>query len=284
MIFLRFPLGISVSSILQFLGNFLHSIPDEDGSSSPIRYTSVFSHVEPDLRIDLLPIIVVTQLMRLLNFFALSSGSPCCTQSSINFSGLNFNQAELVDLFVHDVLGDLVHQNRILFESDESNSLYCAVDFFDIDSPTLITEPSPSSLLSVCTRFPEAGFLFFLKSNVTTRNVRNRGEFTHSGNTNGRHVIIHKCFCRVAWAHNLWCGACWPCSQNHPHSRRSALDPRFWVGFSTTKKVRTSKLGKWSRSDSQGTARMAGETSERKKARWRVTTCTVQQTLHSQTA
>ena len=36
----------SVFSILHFLGNFLHSILDEDGPSSPICYTFVFSHVE----------------------------------------------------------------------------------------------------------------------------------------------------------------------------------------------------------------------------------------------
>ena len=97
---LRFPLDSSVSSILQFLGNFLRSILDEDGSSSPIRYTNVFSHVELDLPIDCLPIIavfeiqthVVNQIIRLLKFFALNSGSPCCTQSSIIFSELNFHQ------------------------------------------------------------------------------------------------------------------------------------------------------------------------------------------------
>ena len=32
----------SICSILQFLGNFLHSILDEDGPSSPSRYTDVF--------------------------------------------------------------------------------------------------------------------------------------------------------------------------------------------------------------------------------------------------
>ena len=36
----------SVFSILQYLGNFLHSILDEDDPSSPICNTNVFSHVE----------------------------------------------------------------------------------------------------------------------------------------------------------------------------------------------------------------------------------------------
>ena len=61
----------SVFSILQFLGNFWHSI------------------LEFDLFIDWLSIIVVfesqahaaTQSMRVLNFFASNSGSPCCTQA-----------------------------------------------------------------------------------------------------------------------------------------------------------------------------------------------------------
>ena len=36
----------SIFSTLQFLGNFVHSILDEDGPSSPICNTNVFSHVE----------------------------------------------------------------------------------------------------------------------------------------------------------------------------------------------------------------------------------------------
>ena len=99
-VLLRFPLGSSVSSLLQFLGNFLHSILDEDSSSSPIRYTGVFSHVELDLSIDWPLIIVVseiqahvvTQVMRILNFFVPNSGSPCCFQSSLFSSELNFHQ------------------------------------------------------------------------------------------------------------------------------------------------------------------------------------------------
>ena len=91
---LHFLLCSSVFFNLQFLGNFLRSIPGEDGSSSPIRYTSVFSHAELDLPIDWLPVVVVfeiqalvaTQSMHILNFFALSSGSPGRTQSSVIFS------------------------------------------------------------------------------------------------------------------------------------------------------------------------------------------------------
>ena len=94
-----FLLGSNVSSILQFLGNFWHSILGEDGFSSPTRYTSVFSHVELDLPIDWPLIIavseiqahVVTQLMRILNFSVPYSGSPYYTQSSIIFSELNFH-------------------------------------------------------------------------------------------------------------------------------------------------------------------------------------------------
>ena len=77
-VILRFHLARSVSSIVQFLGNFLRSIPGEDGSSSPIRYTNVFSHAELDLPIDWPPItavfetsgLVVTQPMHILSFFA----------------------------------------------------------------------------------------------------------------------------------------------------------------------------------------------------------------------
>ena len=83
----------TVFSILHFLGNFLRSIPGEDGFSSPIHYTSVFSHAELDLPIDWLPVIVVfeiqalvaTQSTHILNFFALNSESPGRTQSNINF-------------------------------------------------------------------------------------------------------------------------------------------------------------------------------------------------------
>ena len=118
------------SQFFNFLATFLRSIPGEDGSSSPIHYTSVFSHAELDLSIDWLPVILVIELqalvsaqsMHILNFFALSSGSPCHTQSSIIFSGLNFHQEQLVELFVPGLLGDLVHQNRILCESEENDS------------------------------------------------------------------------------------------------------------------------------------------------------------------
>ena len=120
----------SVFSILQILGNSLRSIPGEDGSSSPTHHTSVFSRVELDLPIDWLPVIVVfeiqalvaTQSTHILNFFAPSSGSLCCTHSDVIFSELNFCQEQLVQLFVPDVLGDLVHQNRILCESEENDS------------------------------------------------------------------------------------------------------------------------------------------------------------------
>ena len=86
----------------------------------PICYTNVFSLVELGLPIDWLSIIVffeiqalfVTRIMRVLNFFASNSGSPCCAQSDM-FSDLNFHQEQLVELFVEDFLGDLIHQNRI---------------------------------------------------------------------------------------------------------------------------------------------------------------------------
>ena len=71
----------------------------------------------------------VTRIMRILNFFAPKFGSPCCTQSRKNFSELNFHQENPVELFVQSVLGDLVHQNRILCESEENDSQYCSVDF-----------------------------------------------------------------------------------------------------------------------------------------------------------
>ena len=93
-------------SILQFLGNFSHSFLDENGPSSPIRYTNVFSHVELDLHMDWLPIIVifevqahaVIRIMRILNFFVPNSGSPRCTQSGLIFSDPDFHQEELVEL------------------------------------------------------------------------------------------------------------------------------------------------------------------------------------------
>ena len=93
--------------------------------------TNVFSHVELDLpSVDWLSTVVVfeiqalvvTQTMRILNFFALNFGSPFRTQSSIIFSGLNFHKEWLVKLFVQDFLGDIINQNRILCESEENGS------------------------------------------------------------------------------------------------------------------------------------------------------------------
>ena len=74
-VLLRSLLGRSVSSILQFLPN-LRSIPGEDGSSSPVHYTSVFSLAELGLPIDWPSILevfeiqapVVTRLMHILVF------------------------------------------------------------------------------------------------------------------------------------------------------------------------------------------------------------------------
>ena len=104
----------SVSSIHQFLGNFLHSTLDEDVPSSPICYTNILSRWP----------CAVTWIIRILNFFASNSGSPSYTQSGIIFSDLNFHQEQLVVLFVEDVLGDLIHQKRIFCESSEQYFLW----------------------------------------------------------------------------------------------------------------------------------------------------------------
>ena len=112
-VLLLFSLGSGVFSVLQFLGNFLHSILDEDGVSSPILYKSGFSLVELDLPNEWPLIIsvseiqahVVTQLMRILNLSVSYAGSPCCNPSSIIFVELNFHQELLVELFVQGVLG-----------------------------------------------------------------------------------------------------------------------------------------------------------------------------------
>ena len=127
---LHFSLYSSAFSILQLLGNFLRGIPGEDGSSSPTLYTSVLSHAELDLPIDWLPTTVVfeiqahavTRIMCILKFFTPNFGSPCCTQSSIFFSEINFHQEKTVELFVQGVLGHHVHKNRILCESAENDS------------------------------------------------------------------------------------------------------------------------------------------------------------------
>ena len=149
------PLDSSFFSILQILGNILRGNPGEDDSSSPIHYSSVFSHSELDVAYEYLPrsavfeiqALVVTQMMRILNFFALNLGSPCCTQSSIIFSELNFHLEKLVELFVQGVLGDLVHQNGILCESEENDSKYCSFDF-SLTS-TLNTDHRTFSFLSL---------------------------------------------------------------------------------------------------------------------------------------
>ena len=128
----------------------MRSILGEDDSSCPIRCTNGFSRVERGVPNELPLIVVVseiqahvvTQIVHILNSFVLNSGSPCCTQSNIIFSELNFHHEKLVELFVQGVLGDLVHQNRILFESDDNDSLYCSCDFLVIDFPTLIASVS----------------------------------------------------------------------------------------------------------------------------------------------
>ena len=60
-----FFLKAASSQFLQFLGNLLRSIPGEDGSSSPIHYTNVFSHAELDLPIDWIPVIVDFEIQAL---------------------------------------------------------------------------------------------------------------------------------------------------------------------------------------------------------------------------
>ena len=90
----------------------------EDGPWTPICSTSVCSFVELDLPIGWLSRSVVfgtqahavTRIMRVLNFFVPNSGSPCCTESGIIFSDPNFHQEQLVELFVEDFLGDVIHQ------------------------------------------------------------------------------------------------------------------------------------------------------------------------------
>ena len=82
------------------------------------------------LVIDWLPVIdvfeiqalVATRSMHILNFFASDFGSPSRTQSREIFSDLNFHQENFVELFVPGLLGGLVHQKRILCESEESDS------------------------------------------------------------------------------------------------------------------------------------------------------------------
>ena len=59
---LHFLLCNSVFSTLQFLDNFLHSIPDEKGSSSSIRFACVFYLTE----LDLPPTIVVSEIQTLI--------------------------------------------------------------------------------------------------------------------------------------------------------------------------------------------------------------------------
>ena len=97
----------------------MRSIPGEDGSSSPIDYTSVFSHAELDLVVLEIPALFATQSTHILNFLQ-SLESPSRTVKK--FSELNFHQEQLVELFVPGLLGDLVRQKRILCESGENDS------------------------------------------------------------------------------------------------------------------------------------------------------------------
>ena len=117
--------------------------------------------------------------------------SPGRTWSDIIFSELNFQQEQLVELFVQGVLGDLVRQNRILCES-ENDSKYCSVDFSLTStlhhwSQNLLFPFSRSLMQSV---FPmHAFFAFYLKSKIIMRNVRNRG-FKHCENIEESSVLV----------------------------------------------------------------------------------------------
>ena len=65
---------------------------------------------------------VVTQSMHILSFFVPKFGSPCCTQSRKIVPELNIHQEKPVELFVQGVLGNVLHQNRTLCESEENDS------------------------------------------------------------------------------------------------------------------------------------------------------------------
>ena len=182
-----FLLCSSVFSILQFLGNFLHSIPGEDGS---IHHTSVLSHAQLDLPIDWLPVNCrlwdPSSRRDSIDAYSEFHRSEISRSYSVeyNFSGLNFYQEQLVGLFVSGLLGDLVHQNRILCESEENDSKHCSVDFSLTSTLQHWSENLlfPHSLCLSSNGFPRhAAFAFSLKSKLTTWNVRNRG-FKHCGN------------------------------------------------------------------------------------------------------
>ena len=90
--FCNFLRDISILSIFQLLGIFLHIFLDEDGPSSPILYAKFLSLAELGLSIEYLPRTVVFEI-------------PL--------------KKKLVELFVEDVLRDLIHQNRTFCDSSE---------------------------------------------------------------------------------------------------------------------------------------------------------------------
>ena len=135
----------------------------------------------------------MTRTMRVLNFFASNSGSPSCTHSEIIFSELNFHQEWLVELFVQDVLGDLVPVRKefsVTLKRVTPNtvpSTFLCHQFCNTDHKTF-------SLFSLCLAigFPmHAFFAFCVKSKIITRNARNRG-FKHCENTEQSSVLV--CF------------------------------------------------------------------------------------------
>ena len=87
-------LECSYFSILQILGNFLRSVLGEDDSSSSIRYTKIFFHVELDLSIEYLPPNVVfenqahavTRTIRILNFFISKFGHVVLSRVSFSLN------------------------------------------------------------------------------------------------------------------------------------------------------------------------------------------------------
>ena len=118
------------------------------------------------------------------------------------FSKLYFHQEQLVELFVPCVLGDLIHQNRIFWDSSKQDFLWLfrltlipfRWSFFDIDYATLITKPSLSFFLSLSlssNRFPDACLLCFLfeGQNHQWETCKTRG-FKHCGNTELASVLV----------------------------------------------------------------------------------------------
>ena len=121
----------------------------------------------------------------------ISSNNCSLRDSSSRYDSNNAYYEFLRAHFWISMLHSVESLNWILVGRESLLTLFHRL-FIDIDSTTLITEPSLSSLSLSCNGFPFACFslLLFWRAKLPMRNVRSRG-FKHCGNNELSSVLVH---------------------------------------------------------------------------------------------